>query len=628
MKIHLFGDISEVEQGLDILASKFNFSIAQDGFPIEVRKVLNSEIKVLKAESKGKIIYSENIHFFRALGLFLEASQEEEEFEIVEEPQFDRNGLFFDVSQGNAVMNLDSIKEILTRMSIMGLNWFMLYMEDSYEVGSEPFFGYMRGKYSYEDLKAVDDYAFALGIEVIPCIQTLAHMQEVMKWPRFNSVREDEATLLVGEPKTYVLIENLLTDISAPFRSKRIHIGLDEAWRLGLGEYLPRNGLKTKFEIMTEHINQVIKITEKLGLIPMMFSDMYFRTPELAGYGNNYDVNVQIPEKIVQAIPKGMQMNFWEYNREDEPFYEAIIDKHRSLGVHTVVSGGTYNCHGFGVNYGIAFRASNALLNACKKKEVKEVFLTHWGDDGTESNIFSTMLGWQLSAEHGYARELDEEKLKRRFKFCTGGNFDDFQSIKYLDEVPGVSKDNTHMCNPSKYLMYQNLLAGLFDKNIESLPLNNHYEETAARMRESVGRNGEFDFVFILSEKVCSVLSLKAELGIQITAAYKQQDREELERLSQDVLSRLKVQVEDLRVYHREIWYKTNKPLGWEILDLRYGALLANIDTSMARIHDYLNGDISRIEELEEERLIYPFSADLPMITSYSRIPSASRLFQ
>ena len=90
----------------------------------------------------------------------------------MEEPQFDRNGLFFDVSQGNAVMNLDTIKEVLTRMSIMGLNWFLPYMEDSYKVTNEPFFGYMRGKYTYEDLKALDDYAFALGIEVIPCIQT------------------------------------------------------------------------------------------------------------------------------------------------------------------------------------------------------------------------------------------------------------------------------------------------------------------------------------------------------------------------------------------------------------------------------------------------------------------------
>ncbi len=173
MKIHLFGEISELEQGIDILSGKFEFKLGQDGFPIEVVKTQNNEIRIEKSKTSATITYSQNIHFFRALGLFLESCQENEEFEIIEEPQFDKNGLFFDVSQGNAVMNVDTVKEALTRMSVMGLNWLLLYMEDSYAVTNEPFFGYMRGKYTYEDLKALDDYAFALGIEVIPCIQTL-----------------------------------------------------------------------------------------------------------------------------------------------------------------------------------------------------------------------------------------------------------------------------------------------------------------------------------------------------------------------------------------------------------------------------------------------------------------------
>ncbi len=630
MKVRLFGDLTDLEQGIQVLEKKYEFSNVPDGFPVQVikNKNQNPEIKINKTNKSATIGYSENIHFFRALGLFLEASLEQDEFDIVEAPQFDKNGLFFDMSQGNAVINLETLKEVLVRMAVMGLNLFIPYMEDSYKVADEPYFGYMRGRYSYEELKALDDFAYALGIEVVPCVQTLAHLHDVMKWPAYDSVREDEATLLVGESQTYALIERLISAVTAPFRSKRIHLGLDEAWRLGLGQYLTRNGLKSKFDIMTEHINHVIKITEKLGLAPMMFSDMYFRTPQLSGYGNNYDVDAVIPDEIINAIPKGMQMNFWEYNRDDEPFYEAIIDKHQSLGVHTVVCGGIYSCFGFGVNYGIAFRASNALLNACKMKGIKEVFLTHWGDDGTESSIFSAMLGWQLYAEHGYARDLDEEKLKKRFKFCTGGNYDDYNAIRYLDEVPGVSADNTNMCNPSKYLLWQNIVAGLFDKNIEGLNLGKHYAETAERMRASAGRNGAFNDVFVLLAKVCSVLSIKAEIGLQITDAYGRQDCDELRKLSEVELAELKKRVEDLRNYHRDLWYRTNKPFGWEILDLRYGALLANIDTATARLESYLNEGVASIEELEEERLPYPCIADLPMVTSYGRMPSASRIFQ
>lgn len=44
-----------------------------------------------------------------------------------------------------------------------------LYTEDTYKIDGEPFFGYLRGGYTQEHLKEIDDYAFNLGIEVIPC---------------------------------------------------------------------------------------------------------------------------------------------------------------------------------------------------------------------------------------------------------------------------------------------------------------------------------------------------------------------------------------------------------------------------------------------------------------------------
>ena len=62
------------------------------------------------------------------------------------------------------------------KMAVMGLNTLLLYIEDIYEIEDEPYFGYMRGRYTQEELKQVDDYAHALGIEVIPAIQTLAHL--------------------------------------------------------------------------------------------------------------------------------------------------------------------------------------------------------------------------------------------------------------------------------------------------------------------------------------------------------------------------------------------------------------------------------------------------------------------
>ena len=92
-------------------------------------------------------------------------------------------GVMIDCSR-NAVMTIKQLKKFITVISRMGYNQVQLYMEDTYEVDGEPFFGYLRGKYSKQELKELDDFAYGLGVELVPNIQTLAHMGAFTKWRR------------------------------------------------------------------------------------------------------------------------------------------------------------------------------------------------------------------------------------------------------------------------------------------------------------------------------------------------------------------------------------------------------------------------------------------------------------
>ena len=86
-----------------------------------------------------------------------------------------RLGTMLDCSR-NAVMTVDAVKTWIGITAQLGYNTLMLYTEDTYEVGEEPYFGYARGRYSKAELKDIDAYAAAKGMELIPCIQTLAHL--------------------------------------------------------------------------------------------------------------------------------------------------------------------------------------------------------------------------------------------------------------------------------------------------------------------------------------------------------------------------------------------------------------------------------------------------------------------
>jgi hypothetical protein len=617
------GEIGNLAKGLDIVCAELNIQQDEKGFPIYIQQN-QGPIRIDCNKEKATIIYEKKIHFFRALGLWLEKFQRRMEFYITEEPQFTMNGIMIDASR-NGVMTVEAIQLLMRKMAIIGLDVVMIYTEDTFEVKNYPYFGYMRGRYNEEELRACDDYAHELGIEMIPCIQTLAHLTEALKWNYAGKMRDTEDILLVGAEETYQFIEELIQAATKPFLSNRIHIGMDEAHRLGLGTYLEKNGYRQRFEIMNEHLQKVVSIAEKHNLKPMIWSDMYFRLGSKTG--NYYDLNADIPEDVMESIPKNLQLVYWDYYHTDEAFYQDFIEKHKAFGSNPIFAGGIWTWNGIAPNYGKTFTTTEAALSACKKTGVKEVFATMWGDNGAETHPFTGLAGLQLFAEHGYAKKVNHERLAERFAFCVGGNIEDFLALNDFDETPGVSKDNLKESHPSKFLLYQDVLTGLYDANIQNLPMNQHYEQLANRLIETKNRNGQWSSVFNYYIQLARVLSVKAEFGIKVKAAYDRQDKHEVKKLK-DQIKPLQGMINELRKRHRALWFSTNKPFGWEVLDIRYGGVITRLDSAYDRLQDWLNGDVNNIEELEEERLYH----DAPWVmpegalgrNSYHRIVTAS----
>ncbi|NJD03460.1 MAG: beta-N-acetylhexosaminidase [Ruminiclostridium sp.] len=608
MKLRLEGDISGLEKGIEIIGRELSFELTEDGLPVKVEKT-SGNIEVEFIDGKGVIRYNQKIHFFRALGLFIEIFRGNTCISISEKPLFTMNGVMLDCSR-NAVMKAESIKLMLRKMALMGLNMLMLYIEDTYTIESMPYFGYMRGRYTYSELKECDDYADIFGIEMIPCIQTLAHLTQALKWNYASGMKDTDDILLVGEERTYQFIEEMVRCASAPFRSKRIHIGMDEA-EVGRGKYLDINGYRNRFEILEGHVAKVVEIASKYRLEPIMWSDMYFRfASEKHDY---YDLGAVVPESVIEKVPQNLDFAYWDYEYHDEDIYRELIKRHKRFRKNTIMCTCVWTWLGFCTNYGKSFSNIDAALNACKKEGIKEVLTTVWLNNGAEGNIFSTLLGMQLHAEHGYADEVETEKLKTRFNTCTGGDYEAFTDLKYLDETPGTvegnlisSTDNKYSpANPSKFLLWQDILIGLLEKHMEGLNLDEHYAGLEIRMKNHIEKNGDWDFLFEVPQKLCSVLSLKCEIALTLKSNYEKGDMESIKQLVKYKLPELYTKVNDLRIAHREQWFRIYKPFGWEVLDIRYGGLLARIDSAISRLSGYVEGRIEKIEELEEERLYF-----------------------
>lgn len=603
MKLRFEGDITNLMPGIQSLLDEVKVELSEDGIPVQV-EASQGGLEVGLEENHAYIRYERKHQFFRGLGLLIQHSRTSNSFHLQEKQQFDEIGPMFDLSR-NAVFTVDSFKLMLNKMALMGMNTVMLYMEDTYEIEGEPYFGYMRGRYSQEELREIDDYADQFGIEAFPSIQTLAHLEEFLKWEPVRHYKDTKGALLVGSEQTNSLIERMIVAASAPFRSKKIHIGMDEAEELGRGKYLDKNGYDTRFNIMISHLDKVLEIVRSRGLKPMMWSDMFLKLA--SGNGEDYyNKETSIPEEMARRIPKDVDMVYWDYNHIEAEDYENLIGKHRPLGCNLVFAGAVWIFNTFGVNYGLSLNASDVALQVCKKEGIREVYATMWGDDGNEGNPFAALLGLQLYAEHAYSEQKPSEAhLAERVKFCTGIDRETFLQLKDLDEIPGQEPNNSKQSNPSKFLLYQDVLLGLFDKQIEGLDLNNHYEQLEQSIHARRDSNADLDYLFEMPEKLSAVLKRKSEIGIHLKQAYDNKDTATLRDIAENVLPEISQSVQELRAAHRTQWLRMFKPFGWEVIDIRYGGVISRLDTASLRIMDFVEGRIQRIEELEQERLVY-----------------------
>ena len=186
-----------------------------------------------------------------------------------------RFGVMLDCSR-NAVMKPEQVKKIASVLKDFGYTMLQLYTEDTYEVENEPFFGYLRGRYSVEELQDIVSYCKEIGMEVIPCVQTLAHLNQIFRWKEYAVVNDFADILLPEEERTYALIENIFKTLRKCFSSEYVHIGMDEAHMLGLGKYLDKHGYNNRFDILNRHLNKVIEIAKRYGFIH--FDDWRFYT--------------------------------------------------------------------------------------------------------------------------------------------------------------------------------------------------------------------------------------------------------------------------------------------------------------------------------------------------------------
>ena len=511
-----------------------------------------------------------------------------------------RFGIMLDCSR-NAMMKIDEMKKLISTLKAMGYNMIQLYTEDTYECDGEPYFGYMRGRYSKADIREIVDYCNSLGVEAIPCIQTLAHLENMFKWKEYSSIKDFGNILLVGEERTYELIENMVKTARQCYDTNIIHIGMDEAHMLGLGKYLDKHGYCNRFDILKEHLDRVIEICHKYDFHPIMWSDMFFR---LANGGGYYEWK-NITDEIVSKKPEGVDLVYWDYYSDKYEKFRGMMDAHLRFSGETWFAGGLWTWIGPAPFTTFSIRSMGEGMRALKESGTDNVFFCMWGDDGKECSVYS-MLPALYALRRMYDGVTDMEVIKADFAELTGENYDDMMALELPNAVVGSNIESPS--NVSKSYLWSDVLFGFSDVTVRDGG-GKEFAEVEKIIREAGKRSKSYGYIFENLANLSSVMEIKYELGKRTRDTYKSGDKEALSALLADYDELVKRLVR----YHESFryqWHKENKPHGFEIQDMRLGGLIQRIKSAKARIEAYLSGEIDKLEELEEELLPYKLALD------------------
>ena len=589
--------------GIKEMQKQLCFEMKEDGDKIVCKKQ-GEGIHIEFLQGQANVSYERDCDFFRAFSLALQYVGEERE-DICVKCDYVRFGSMQNCS--TRVMSIDGIKKFIRQNALMGYNYLQLYTETSFEVPEEPYFGYMKGRFSKEELKEIVAYGKKFEVELVPCIQTLGHMSELFKWDQYYEVKDIERVMLVDYERTYQLIENMMRSLAECFDTKRINLGTDEAYFMGLGRYLwfidktPQD----RSLLFIKHLKRVLTIAKKYGFEqPSIWYDNIFHI-EFKGYSiPPWWLEAEFSKEIRESFPD-VQMIFWNYTPKTPFEFTRSINMIKQLSSPVSFASMAHGYTSFAPANYITETLVEPARVGCKQNGIDDIMITWWGASLSPMALLPSY--YNYIEKSGVAEGYD---FNERSKFLFGYTYDEMKMLD-LPNILEKEEKSTGMAegkNPPFYILADDPLLGIMSmhvpENAEEL-----YNNYAKKFAELAKRDAEFSYIFSFEKVLCEMLAVKCNFSKDLQKAYLAGDKATISVLA-DKIPLIIEKIEAFYEAYHSYWLTFNKTMGWEIVTSNVGGLILRFKTVRQLLQDYLAGKVDKIEELEQERLPYVNGAE------------------
>lgn len=560
----------------------------------EVKFVSSKEngYTITKSTRNYEVLYQSQNDIFAALG-YIFSHLDKEDYSIKRQRAIENLGYMIDCAR-NAVPKIETLQLQTLNLSLMGYTYIGLYLEDVFEIEDEPLFGYMRGKYTESEINELLTFSELFGMGVVPYIQTLAHLNAIFKHREYKNVLDINDILLVGESKTYDLIEKMIVTAKKMFKTNTINIGMDEAWMLGLGKYLSTHGFTDRMDIMLAHLNKVMDLCNKHDIKATMWADMFFHLKS-GSYLSKEETSF---DDIKSMIPSNVELLYWDYYHLEKSDYDNKFKSLKTLTDNYGFAGAAWKWIGFAPFNKYSERTISPAIESCLEFGVKHFVVTSWGDNGSEASLFSVLPSLIYTADKIYNDDLGA----RDALLIALTNYD-LQSWMNLDTLnQPYPSTSVKAVNPSKYLLYEDILLG--DTSIKlSKDFNVYYHDITKLIEPSIHHESRYSYIFKNLHQLSTILELKSTLSIELYEAYHKKDNQTLRKIQSETLPTIISRLQEFLKTFRTQWYLENKFQGFEVQSYRLGGLLSRLLEIKDILNMYITKDITTIPMLEERIL-------------------------
>jgi hexosaminidase len=173
---------------------------------------------------------------------------------------------------------IDRLLQLLRIAAAGGYNATLIEWEDTFPWKCDPRYR-AAWAYSEADVARLNDEAAKLGIEIIPLVQCLGHMETPLTIKDNVPLREEAHSAQVlspAAPGARRLVQQMVDDVLALSTPRWFHLGGDEARSLGKSQasqdFLAAGG--TKAQLYLQHVEPILDALIARGVRPILWHDM------------------------------------------------------------------------------------------------------------------------------------------------------------------------------------------------------------------------------------------------------------------------------------------------------------------------------------------------------------------